>query len=95
VEEELVEYLLMMKQKYICLVRLDVRMASFQVAKNNSLETGFSEPRGYAGEVWLCSFLDHCKTKFHLDVQQECHLPELWGSTEIMLMLSLTFLKQS
>jgi hypothetical protein len=48
-EQELIEYLLMTKEKYFGLTRQDVRMVAFPLVKNNNLKKSLSELRGCAG----------------------------------------------
>ncbi|KAJ4432731.1 hypothetical protein ANN_21369 [Periplaneta americana] len=65
-ETELVDYLVMMEQKYFGLTRQDVKMLAFQLAKRNGITNRFSELRGSAGKVWLYGFLRRHKDRISI-----------------------------
>ena len=62
-EAELVDYLVMMENKYFGLTRQDVKMLAFQLAKRNGIKNNFSELRGSAGKDWFYGFLSRHKDK--------------------------------
>jgi predicted nucleic-acid-binding protein len=62
VEQELVEYLVVMDQQYFGLTRQDIRMMAFQLAKKNNFKNSFSELRGCARKGCLNRVLKRHKT---------------------------------
>lgn len=65
-ENELVQYLLIMDQKFFGLTRRDVRSMAFQLARRNNLPHPFSLLRESAGKDWFSSFMNRHKATLSL-----------------------------
>lgn len=65
-EEELVQYLLLMDKKFFGLTRRDVRSMAFQLAKRNNIPHPFSLLRESAGKDWFSSFMKRHKATLSL-----------------------------
>ncbi|KAJ4449229.1 hypothetical protein ANN_00626 [Periplaneta americana] len=94
-ETELVDYLVMMEQKYFGLTRQDIKTLAFQLAKRNGITNRFSELRGSAGKDWLYGFLRCHKDRISIRSATEHHCLEQRNSTRLALVLSLTSSKQN
>jgi hypothetical protein len=84
-EQELMEYLLMMEEKYFGLTRQDIRMMAFQLAKNNNLKKSFSELRGCDGKECLHRLLDRHENIISIRSARGRQWPEHRGSADLPL----------
>ena len=94
-EQELVEYLCVVEEQYFGHTRHDIRMMAFRLAKKNYLKKIFSELRGCAGKDWLNHVLNRHKTTISIRSATGTPMARAKVSTELLLTVSLTLLKQS
>lgn len=62
-EDELVEYLLLMEKTFNGLTKSDVKRMAYQLATRNNLQHTFSKVKESAGRKWLTTFLERYKDK--------------------------------
>jgi hypothetical protein len=94
-EQELVEYLCVMKEQHFGCTRQHIRMMAFRLAKKNNLKKSFSELRGCAGKDWLNHVLNRHKTTISIRSATGTPMARAKVSTQLLLTVSLTLLKQS
>ena len=57
-ENKLVDYCIIMDQKYYGLRRQEIKCVAFQLAKRNGLKHSFNQETSAFGKKWLRSFLE-------------------------------------